>query len=37
MMYPEDQPDGAESASVKGRRKMTRPEARRNAPGTTGY
>jgi hypothetical protein len=29
-----DQPFGAESARVKGRRKMMRPAARRKAPGT---
>jgi hypothetical protein len=33
MMYPVLQPFGAESASVNGRRKITRPLARRKEPG----
>jgi hypothetical protein len=34
MMYPVLQPFGAESASVKGRRKTIRPQAKRIDPGT---
>jgi hypothetical protein len=36
MMYPVDQPWGAVEAMVNGRRKMTKPAAKRNTPRTTG-